>query len=100
MGSNALKAIHNEMHSSPEPRGIIDESEDPAVIDAPDNPDMLPKTKPNAQEAQETNMNCDKFSSVDRREAEAALADLKQVLKLRRNVKGHRYADSGLDNLM
>ena len=99
MGSNALELIHNEMPRSPEPEGIIDESEDPAVIDNPADPDTPPRiiTKVGTQE---TDMNQDRFLPVDRKEAEAALTDLKQVLKPRRNVKGHQYADSGLDKFM
>lgn len=76
--SNApnLKVIHNKMPArpgSPEPGRIIDESEDPAVIDSESPAETL-----------STNLNCDKISPVDdRKEAETALADLQQVLKPR-----------------
>ena len=68
LGSNEVPAS-----GSSELERIIDESENPAVIDTLKDP------------ALSTN----KFYLVDRAEAETALTDLKQVLRPRQNVKGH-----------
>jgi hypothetical protein len=56
----------------------VDESEDLAVIDSDAGTPNYPDTQYHT-----LSTNCDKFSLADRREAETALTDLKQVLKPR-----------------
>ncbi|KAF8156692.1 hypothetical protein B0H34DRAFT_847462 [Crassisporium funariophilum] len=80
---------------------IEDESEDFAIVDEPED-DTLP---PNSPETARINTrgkiptDTNKFFPIDKAAAGAALAELKLILKPKRNVKGHRYADPGLDNI-
>ncbi|KAF8158145.1 hypothetical protein B0H34DRAFT_674612 [Crassisporium funariophilum] len=86
----AVLALAEIRKDTPE---IEDESENLAVVDElQDEPPPLGTAR---HVPRETN----KFFSIDKAVAKVALTELKQILKPKRNVKGHRYADSGLDSV-
>ena len=76
------------------------ESENRAIIED-DYEDMegQESTADDAQAEPSDNLKNAKFTLVKKAEAAAALEDIKQILKPKRDIKGNRYTDPGIDSL-